>query len=123
MRVSLGMAKRKKKSVEEMSQAHGKVENTQPTTLDQVWGDTGMMKYGTLNLDEYKKAIDDMGKSDIFAHAAHVGIVPVDNRDQLTKRLIKEFQKYASAYQKPLEDKKDAPEVSPEVLKILSEGR
>ena len=70
-----------------------------------------------------KKAIDDMGKSDIFAHAAHVGIVPVDNRDQLTKRLIKEFQKYASAYQKPLEDKKDGPEVSPEVLKILSEGR
>lgn len=117
------MARKKKKSIDNLSQAHGKEEKTQPTTLDQIWGDTGMMKYGTLNEDEYKKALDAMGKSDIFAHAAGVGIVPVDNREQLTKRLVKEFQKYASAYKKPLEDKKEAPEISTDVLKILSEGR
>jgi hypothetical protein len=29
------------KKVTELNQAHGKVEGPEPTTLDQIWGDTG----------------------------------------------------------------------------------
>ena len=36
------------------SQTHGKVET--PNSLDQIWGDTGISKYGTLNLEEYKNS-------------------------------------------------------------------
>ena len=37
-----------KKSVKKLSQAHGKVEAYQATTLDQIWGDDGTSTYGTL---------------------------------------------------------------------------
>ena len=41
-------AKRKtnKKPVKKLSQAHGKVEEYQPTTLDQIWGDDGTRVVG-----------------------------------------------------------------------------
>ncbi len=118
------MGRRKKaEKLTDISQAHGKEEKVQPTTLDQIWGDDGLSKYGTLCDQEYKTKLDDMSKSDIFAHAASIGIIPVDNRDLLTRTLLKEFLKFSSAYKKPIEDKKDIPNISPEVLKILSEGR
>ena len=124
--VVLSIMGRRKKSAKlnEMSQAHGKAENFQPTTLDQIWGDTGLSKYGTLDENEYKTKLDDMSKSDIYAHAASLGIVPVDNRDLLVRTLMKEFLKFSSAYKRPTQDAKNSPQdIPPEVLKILSEGR
>ena len=41
------MAK-KKQNLEDLSQAHGKEEKFVPTTLDQIWGDEGLSKYGTM---------------------------------------------------------------------------
>ena len=46
--------KKSSKKLESLSQTHGK-EEFKPTTLDQIWGDTGISKYGTLNEDEYEK--------------------------------------------------------------------
>ena len=87
------MARKKKKSIDNLSQAHGKEEKTQPTTLDQIWGDTGMTRYGHQNEEKYKQSLKEMTKSDIQAHAHFIGLVPVDNREQLEKRLVSEFRK------------------------------
>ena len=64
-----------------------------------------------------------MTKSDIQSHAHFVGIIPIDNREQLEKRLVMEFQKYACSFSKPSTTQKSHPEISDEGLRILREGR
>jgi hypothetical protein len=104
-------------------QAHGKLEDFQPTTLDQIWGDTGFSKFGTVSEEEYIKHLKDLNKSDLQTHAAKIGIVPVDNREMLTKKLIKEFRLHVAAFRRP-KTKTVAPKhFSKEALKILAEGR
>tara|TARA_Y100001973_G_C5199696_1_gene336717 strand:- start:369 stop:776 length:408 start_codon:yes stop_codon:yes gene_type:complete len=108
----------------EMNQAHGKVEKFEPTTLDQIWGDTGMTRYGHQNEEKYKQSLKEMTKSDIQAHAHFIGLVPVDNREQLEKRLVSEFRKYISGFVKPsATGNQTHPEISEEGLRILREGR
>ena len=69
-------AKRKtnKKPVKKLSQAHGKVEEYQPTTLDQIWGDDGTSLYGTLDEVVYKDRLDQMNKFEniIFDNIKHL---------------------------------------------------
>ena len=84
-------APKKVKKVEEMSQTHGKEEKPLSTTLEQIWGDTGITKYGTFDENEYAEELKNMTKSDIQAHANKLGLVPIDNRTELVKRLMKEF--------------------------------
>ena len=57
---------KKTSKLQGLSQAHGKDETKefQPTTLDQVWGDTGLWKYNTMNEDEYKDQLKQMSKAD-----------------------------------------------------------
>ena len=117
-----------RKSLESLSQTHGKDEEEKvvvPTTLDQVWGDDGTWKYSTMEAEEYQKELDIMVKSDLQNHAVKVGIIPIDNRAMLTRRLVREFKKHTSQYKAnsvPLEVKKDK-EVSSEIRQILEEGR
>jgi len=92
---------KQKKKLENLSQTHGKLENIEYKTLDQIWGDTGLSKYKTTNLKEYIDYISEMNKSDLQAHANKVGLVPIDNRDMLTKRLISEFKKFISTFNVP----------------------
>ena len=109
---------------EEMQQTHAKDEKFEPTTLDQIWGDTGMTKYGHLDQEKYEKSLKEMTKSDMQSEAHRIGIIPIDNRDQLEKRLIVEFQKYCSAFVKPSTAKGQTnPNISEEGLRILREGR
>ncbi len=108
---------------EEMQQTHAKEEKFQPTTLDQVWGDTGMTKYGHLDQPKYEQEIKEMTKADIQAHAHFIGLIPVDNREQLEKRLVMEFKKYSSSFVKPSTTQESHPEISEEGLRILREGR
>jgi hypothetical protein len=91
----------RKRKIEELSQTHGKLENVQYKSLDQIWGDTGLSKYKTTNLEEYINFINEMNKSDLQAHANKVGLVPIDNRDMLTKRLVAEFKKFVSTFNVP----------------------
>lgn len=91
----------KRKSVKNLSQAHGKEEKFEPTTLDQIWGDDGFDMYGTMKEEEYQDQIDDMNMSDLQTHASRVGIIPVDNRITLRERLVREFRKHVTAYRKP----------------------
>lgn len=113
---------RQKKSLSSLSQSHGKEENFEITTLEQIWGDDGSTVYGTLEEEDYSKKLDDMNMSDMQAHASTVGIIPIDNRNTLRDRLLREFRKHVASYKKPVaptEEKK----VDPEIMKILSEGR
>ena len=79
--------------LKKMAQTHGKDESIQPKfeprTLDQIWGDTGLGKYNTLDEGIYKDRLDNMAKTDLQAHATKVGLVPIDNRSTLTQRLVK----------------------------------
>jgi hypothetical protein len=118
---------KKNDNLEELSQTHAKEEKTRPSTLDQVWGDTGTSKYGHFREEEYRQLLKEMTKSDIHAHAQKMGLIPVDNREQLVKRLMKEFMLHKAKYvQTPAQDTnsfKEKSSVSPEVIKILKEGR
>jgi hypothetical protein len=115
-------ASQKKPSLEQLSQSHGKEENVQPTSLDQIWGDTGISKYRTLDRDEYQSQLDDMNKSDLQTHATKVGLVPIDDMKMLRGRLVKEFDKHASSYRVP-KSTKDDKNLSKDALKILGEGK
>jgi len=125
-------AKTQKKPLKtsDLSQTHGKVEEEEftPTTLDQIWGDKGDGKYGTLEEEEYIKELDDMSLTDMHAHAAEVGIIPIDSRDMLEKRLIKEFNKHVNIYRKPNVGSSPTKEeemnkIPKKVWDILKEGR
>ena len=114
---------KKKKSTKSLSQSHGKEEaGTRPTTLDQVWGDTGLSKYGTMDESTYAEEISSMSKSDLQAHASTVGIIPIDNREMLSQRLMREFRKYVASYNAPIERKRGI-KLSKEAKAILAEGR
>ena len=126
---------KKPRKTSDLSQTHGKVEDGEekftPTTLDQIWGDTGDGKYGTLEEAEYISELDEMSLTDMHAHAAEVGIIPIDSRDMLEKRLIREFNKHTNAYRKPAEGvagnplsrEKEMKNIPDHVWKILKEGR
>lgn len=108
------------KKLNSLKQTHGKIEN--PVTLDQIWGDTGTSKYGTLNHEEYEKYLRDLNKSDLQSHATKIGLVPIDDREKLVQRLSAEFRKYASVYNKP-KSKESKNELSKKVKDILAEGK
>jgi hypothetical protein len=119
-----GTTASKKTSIEDMEQAHGKEETLQPTTLDQIWGDDGVSKYGTFSKAEYQEHIDNLNKTDLQQHAVKLGIVPVRERHRLTKNLMTAFDQHCSMYTKPSEANVNNPaDIDEETLKILSEGR
>ena len=114
---------RKKKKLESLDQTHGK-EEFKPTTLDQIWGDTGLWKYNTANAEEYSKQLNEMTLSDVQKHATKIGLIPRGSRVLLQKKLVSEFNKFVSQYKfkdEPLK-KKQHP-LSERAKKILKEGQ
>lgn len=111
----------KKSKINSLHQAHGKVEK-RPLTLDQVWGDSGTSKYGTLDKEVYEKYLEDLNKSDLQTHASKMGLVPIDDRKTLIGRLKKEFQKHVTMY-KPTPEVNRNNTTSKTARQILSEGR
>ena len=110
----------KKNKLDSLIQTHAQVES--PRTLDQVWGDTGESKYKTLDLTEYQKYLKELTKSDLQAHAIKVGLIPIDNRETLVKRLEKEFNKHVSLYRPAPKTKNDI-KLTKTTKDILAEGR
>ena len=66
--------------------------------------------------------LNGLNKSDLQSHAVQIGIIPIDNKDQLMKRLVREFNRHAAAYKKPAKKTVNL-DVSKDVLDILAEGR
>jgi hypothetical protein len=112
----------RKRKIEELSQTHGKLENVQYKTLDQIWGDNGSSRYNTTNIEEYTNFINEMNKSDLQAHANKIGLVPIDNRDMLTKRLVAEFKKFISTFNVP-KNLDNSVNLDKKSKDVLSEGK
>ena len=112
----------KAKKVAEMNQTHGKVDH-QPTTLEEIWGEDGTSKYGTLNPEVYKEKLDGMTKSDIYLHASQMGIVPVDDTNRLKKTLMGLFNRHKAKFQVPPPQDETQPALPDKIKKILEEGK
>jgi len=115
------MAK-KKLNLNEMSQAHGKDENKDYVqSLDQLWGDDGLSKYKTLDVSEYTQQLAEMNKTDLQNHAAKLGLVPIDSRELLVKRLVAEFKKHVTKYEKVRRPESKDESKEAKVRKLLSD--
>ena len=117
-------ARSSKKKLDEINQTHGKVEKSdefQPTSLDQIWGSDGSSKYGALSIDDYESQLKEMSKAELHIHATKIGLIPVDDRTMLTKRLVREFTKHVAQFQTPIEDSVEVATNS-DVHRILKEG-
>lgn len=114
---------KKETNLENLSQTHGKTEEFRPTTLDQIWGDTGTWKYKTMDESEYRGMLENMPRSDLSSHASKIGLIPIDDRNMLIGRLVSEFKKHVVAYRSPMVDGGNQQPVSKEAEKILKEGR
>jgi len=114
----------RKSKLESLEQTHGKVETYKPTTLDQIWGDDGHSKYNTMDEQVYLKSLAEMTKSDLHNHAVRIGVVPIEDRERLLKRLLHEFRLHVSSYRFPADAQQQPKQkITPEVAKILAEGR
>jgi hypothetical protein len=113
---------KKNKNLENLSQTHGKVEEKEYKTLDQIWGDTGSSRYSTSNEKEYLNYLNELNKSDLQGHANKIGLVPIDNRETLTKRLLAEFKKFTSLYKIP-KQKNNTINLNQATKNILAEGK
>ena len=111
-----------RKKLQELSQTHGKIEDTQYKTLDQIWGDDGSSKYKTSNLEDYLNYLSELNKSDLQNHAKKIGLVPIDNRETLSKRLEAEFRKYISMFNLP-KNSENLVNLDKKSKDILSEGK
>ena len=109
-------------NIDKMSQAHGKEDKFIPTTLDQVWGDDGLWKYDTSDERIYEDRLKSMTRIDIQTHATKIGLIPVDNRDTLEKRLMREFKRHVASYKRPTSTDTSV-RLSKEARQILEEGR
>lgn len=116
------MKKKINSKLNNLDQTHGKLQKYEYKTLDQVLGDDGTSKYKTLDLNKYSEYLNDLNKSDLQSHAIKIGLIPVDSRDILTKRLIKEFTKYVSAYKVPVSEKEQV-NINKKAKDILAEGK
>jgi len=117
-------AAKTKIKLDEVEQVDGKVQEEEsftPSTLDQVFGDDGTSKYKTLNDEVYKNVLDNMSKADLKNEAIRVGLLPIDNMQQLRIRLLREFRAHASSYKKP-RVQLEPTDPSDKARKILEEG-
>ena len=94
------MGKPKKFAPAQLKQLDGeaKINLKRPVTLDQILGDTGTGRYGTLDENVYTQQLKDMVWSDLQRHATENGIIPTDDRARLINKLIAEFRNYSRKY-------------------------
>ena len=114
--------RKKKINLNNITQTHGKIEDIQYKTLDQIWGDNVNSKYQTSDEKEYVIFLNDMNKTDLQSHANKIGLVPIDNRETLTKRLLAEFKKHVSLFNIP-KSKDNTVTLNKKAKDTLSEGR
>lgn len=117
------MATKKSKKLNSLSQAHAKVETTQLTSLDQIWGFNEISRYGTVDEEEYKARLTNMTRADLENHARSIGSIVVESSERLRDSLLKQFRAYVLSLKKPVSQNPSKIKISPEVQKILNEGR
>ena len=115
----------KKVTLTDMEQTDGmdQSQKYEKTSLDQVWGDNGVSEYRTLDAEVYAKTLDNMSKSDLKQEAIRVGLLPIDNVDQLMGRLMRQFNSHVSSYKAPKSIASNKVNLSDEAIRILGEGK
>ncbi len=89
----------KKSKLQNLNQIDAKEELGRPTTLDQIWGDTGLQKYGTNNFDEYKAHLRSLNRSDIQANSKDTSLL-IKPLQIISKSKKKSLKMYRRSYQK-----------------------
>lgn len=118
--------KNKQIKLKEFHQTDGQVIDNEfeATTIAQVLGsDNGISKYGTMDITTYEASLREMNKSDLYTHASHLGIMPSDDRQRLTRRLVEDFKIHIASFRVPKAKKAFVPKITPELEKILATGR
>jgi hypothetical protein len=106
-------------------QVVGKTETFKPTRLDQITGDMAS-PYKTNDLQVYIQSLGNLNKTDLQRHSQLRGLVPIENREELTRRLVKGFKHYhAGLAGRPdnMVTSRELSSPSSEVQSIMSEGR
>lgn len=115
--------------IEELKETHGKEEGGQLTTLEQIWGYNELGRYNTKDSTVYATLLDDMNRPELERHARLVGVIILEDSVRLKESLKRAFANYFLLLNKPQRTNTGAvsstsnPEVSPEVRRILAEGR
>jgi hypothetical protein len=109
----------KKKIIE----THGKVAETQPTHLEQVWGFNEHSKYGTTDEKVYESRLNEMTRADFETEARRHGTIIAESTARLKENLLRDFRIYVSLLTKPANRpiSKEKPDAA--ALKVLAEGR
>lgn len=112
-----------KKKLNNTIRIDGKKDRPIPQTLDQVWGDTGISKYNTLDIETYASKINGFTRTDLQNECLRVGIGYNDNIPLIRKRLIAEFKSHVNLYKVVPDQLASDVKITPEIQKILDEGR
>lgn len=94
-----------------------------PRTMDEVWGYDGLSRYKTTDLSVYEGQLKEMTKADLQNHAMKLGEAPIDDYPRLKKHLINVFLRHRANYAKKPEPVGKPKELTPEVRRILAEGK
>ena len=107
-----------------LKQTHGKEANSfEITSLDQIWGSGDNTKFGTTSESEFIGKLQDMTRADLENFARKHGSIIVESSERIRAELLKVFRNYVSLLQKPTTKPVGKQLVSPEVQRILNEGR
>jgi hypothetical protein len=111
------MAKQKK----QLKQTHGAAEG--PKSAYEIIGYKGNV-YKTNDVEVYKKQLLAMNFSDLHEHAISCDVVPIENRELLTTRLVKEFLTKTGLFHAPSKVGQEmSDEKKKKALDILSRGK
>ena len=125
------MARPKKVVLENLQAADGEkivAETASPRSIHEILGKKSH-KYRANNQSEYANYLKSLGTSELQSHAYECGVLPVDNRLQLTDRLIREYCAKTSGYSvaavrgDSFKELRDDKEKLAEVNRILSRGK
>lgn len=101
---------------------NGKIDGFQPTTLDQLMGETEQSVYPVSTEPEYVEYLSTLSKSELLEHSVKLCVPPTDERERTVKRLLAAFRVHMQKYTRIPTLSKPRP-LSAEALKILAEGR
>ena len=114
------MANIKKKitQLSELNQMDGRLaaKDTVPTTLDSLFGSTGMGKYTTIDENSYANQLESYNVAELRNHAINIGLIPIASVPRLKKQLLVEFRKFSLGVKNPT--KPVSKQLSPEKQKL-----
>ena len=117
------ISKKKNQKLNSLSQTHAKVDTTELTSLDQIWGFNELSRYGTLDENEYKDRLILMTRADLENHARSTGVLVVESSERLRDLLLKQFRSYVLSLRKPASQNPKETKLSKDAEKVLREGR